>query len=49
MSIVKGMQNVIKLYQKVQEIGPVSLLSEFEPRPNLDQSQMPFDSLIGYI
>ena len=44
-----GMQNFMKLYQKVQEIGPVSLFSEFEPRQNLDQSQMSFDSLIGYI
>ena len=44
-----GMQNVTKIYQKVQEIGPVSLLSEFEPRQNLDQSQMSFDNLIGYI
>ena len=41
MSIVIGMQNFIKIYQKVQEIGPVSLFvfllllllffSEFEP------------------
>ena len=30
--IVMGMQNFIKIYQKVQEIGPVSLFSEFEPR-----------------
>ena len=49
MSIVMGMQNFIKLYQKVQEVGPVSLFSEFEPRQNLDQSQMSFDNLIGYI
>ena len=49
MSIVMGTQNLIKTYQKVQEIGPVSLLSEFEPRQNLDQSQMSFDNLIGYI
>ena len=49
MSIVMGMQNFIKLYQKVQEIGPVSLFSEFEPQQNLDQSQMSFDSLIGHI
>ena len=49
MSIVMGMQNFIKIYQKVQEIGPVSLFSEFEPRQNLDQSQMSFDYLIGYI
>ena len=49
MSIVMGMQNVIKIYQTVQEIGPVSLFSEFEPRQNLDQSQISFDNLIGYI
>ena len=42
-------QNFIKIYQEVQEIGPVSLFSEFEPRQNLDQSQMSFDNLIGYI
>ena len=44
-----GMQNFIKTYQKVQEIGPVSLFSEFEPRQNLEQSQMSYDNLIGYI
>ena len=49
MSIVMGMQNFIKIYQKVQEVGPVSLFSEFEPRQNLEQSQMSFDNLIGYI
>ena len=27
----------------------ISLFSEFEPRPNLDQSQMSFDYLMGYI
>ena len=48
MSIVMGMQNLIKIYQEVQEIGPVSVFSEFEPRQNLDQSQMSFDNLIGY-
>ena len=32
MSIVMGMQNFIKIYQKVQGIVPVSLFSEFEPR-----------------
>ena len=45
MSIVMGMQNFIKIYQKVQGIGPVS----FEPRQNLDLSQISFDNLIGYI
>ena len=49
MSVVIGLQNFIKIYQKVQEIGPVSHFSEFEPRQNLDQSQMSFDNLIGYI
>ena len=49
MSIVMGMQNFIKIYQKVQGIGPVSLFSEIEPRENLDLSQISFDSLIGYI
>ena len=44
-----GMQNFIKLYQKVQGIGPVSLFSEFEPRQNLDLSQISFDNLTGYI
>ena len=45
MSIVMGMQNFIKIYQKVQGIGPVSLFSEFEPRQNLDHLTF----LIGYI
>ena len=49
MSIVMGMQKFIKTYQKVQGIGSVSLFSEFEPRQNLDQSQIPFDNLVGYI
>ena len=48
MSIVMGMQNFIKIYQKVQGIGPVSLFSEFEPRQNIDLSQISFDNLIGY-
>ena len=49
MSIVICMQNFIKLYQKVQEIGRDSLFSEFELRRNLNQSQMTFDNLLGYI
>ena len=49
MSIVMGMHNFIKLYQKVQGIGPVSLFLEFEPRQNLDLSQISFDNLICYI
>ena len=44
-----GIQNFIKIYQKVQGIGPVSLFSVFEPRQNLDLSQISFDNLIGYI
>ena len=47
MSIVMGMQNFIKIYQKVQEIGPVSLFLEFEPRQNFDH--LSFDNLVGYI
>ena len=43
------MQIFIKIYQKVQEIGPVSLFTEFEGRQNLDLSQMNFDNLMGYI
>ena len=50
MSVVMGVQNFIKIYQKVQGIGPVLLFfSEFEPRQNLDLSQISFDNLIGYI
>ena len=49
MSVVMGMQNFIKIYQKVQGIEPVSLFSEFEPRQNLDLSQISFDNLIGHI
>ena len=35
------MQNFIKIYQEVQEIGPVSLFLEFEPQQNLDQFILP--------
>ena len=49
MSIVMGMQNFIKIYQKVQGIGPLSLFPDFELRQNLDQSHISFDNLIGYI
>ena len=49
MSIVMSMQNFIKIYQKVQGIGPVSLFSEFEHRQTLDLSRISFDNLIGYI
>ena len=44
-----GMQNFIKIYQKVQGIEPVSLFFRIEPRQNLDLSQISFDNLIGYI
>ena len=49
MSIVMGMQNFIRRYQKVQGIWPVSFFAEFELRQNLDLSQISFDNLIGYI
>ena len=49
MSVVMGMQNFIKIYQKVQGIGLVSLFSEFEPQQNLDLSQISSDNLTGYI
>ena len=49
MSIVMGMQNFIKIYRKVQGIGPVALFSEFEPRQNLDLLQISFDNLNSYI
>ena len=42
------MQNFIKIYQKVQEIGPGSLFSEFGTRQILDQCQMTFDNLLRY-
>ena len=47
--IVMGMQIFVKIYQKVQEIGPLSFFSEFEPRQILDQYQISFENLIGYI
>ena len=49
MSVIMGMQTFIKIYQRVQEMGPGSLFSEFESGQNLDKSQMSFDNLIGYI
>ena len=44
-------QCVAKLYQNILNGLKVknSLFSEFEPRQNLDQSQMLFDYLMGYI
>ena len=48
MSVVIG-ENYIKIYQKVQGIGPVSRFSEFELWQNPDLSQISFDNLIGYI
>ena len=44
-----GMQTFIKIYQKVQGKGPVSLFSKSKPRQNLDLSQISFNNLIGYI
>ena len=40
-----------KFYQNIPNGLSVKLhfLSEFEPRQNLDQSQMSFDNLMGYI
>ena len=38
-----------KLYQKYSKWFKSSLFSEFEPRQNLDQSQMSFDNLMGFI
>ena len=49
MSIVMGMQKFIKIYQKVHVIGSVSLFLEFEPRQNLDLSQISFDNLILHL
>ena len=49
MSVIMGMQSFIKIYQKVQGIGPVSHFSEFEPRQNLDLSQISFDNLILHL
>ena len=43
------MHNFIKIFKTNQEIGPVSVFLEFEPRQRLGQSQMSFDNLIGYI
>ena len=37
------MQNLIKIFQRVQEIGPVS------PPQSLDLRQMVFDNPLGYI
>ena len=55
LSISMCMQSFITTVHSVRpfslfhEIGPVSLFPESEPRQNLDQSQMSFDNLIGYI
>ena len=49
MSILMGIETLIKIHKKVQEIGPVSLFSEFELRQNLDLSQISFENLSGYI
>ena len=44
-------QTVCKIlsYYSKRFKSSVSLFSEFEPRQNLNQSQMPFDNLMGYI
>ena len=45
-----GMQNFIKNIPKGSRDRVIfTFFSEFEPRQNLDQSQMSFDNLIGYI
>ena len=39
-----------KFYQNIPNgLREISLFSEFEPRQNLEQSQMSFDYLVGYI
>ena len=40
LSVSMCMQNCIEIFQKVQEIGPVSLLSELGSRQSLDRWQM---------
>ena len=44
-------QSVCKILSKYSKRfkSSVSLFSEFEPRQNLDQSQMSFDNRLGYI
>ena len=46
MSTVMGMQNIPK---GSRDRASFTFFSEFEPRQNLDQSQISFDNLIGYI
>ena len=49
LSISMFMQQFIKIFHSVQEIGPFSLFTEFELRQNLDQSKISFDNIMGYI
>ena len=49
LSIAIFTQNFIKIFRKVQEIGPALLFSEFKPRQSLDQCQMSFDNVLSYI
>ena len=47
LSISMCMQNVIEIFQKVLEIEPVLLLSEFGPWQSLDRWQMAFWQSLG--
>ena len=47
LSISMRMQTFIEIFQKVQEIGPVLLLSEFGSWQSLDRWQMTFDNPFG--
>ena len=49
LSIWMCMQNFTEIFQNIQEIGPVLLLSEFGPRQNLHRRQMAFDNPFVYI
>ena len=50
MSIVMGMQNFFQNIPKgSRDRASFTFFSEFEPRQNLDESQMSFDNLIGFI
>ena len=41
-------QKFIKIFHSVQDRA-IFIFLEFEPRQRLDQSQMTFDNLLGYI
>ena len=49
MSVVMGMQNFIKIYQKVEGIGQFHFFQNLNLDKNLDLSQISFVNLIGYI